>query len=331
MSSSSTIDAAPAAAADRTRSTAPPAGPAPAAPLPAPVTDPARGLHEGHLHRGPEVAAVLHTEVDVEAYTRSGPARLPVDAEALAAEAPLTPPQRLALRVLQRLEASALAESRAMLATWTGNEARITAFLATWMVWRRWQSRALRDLLALDAERQTRPDPEPPAPSPSARLRRVHVDRVQPLLAPAWTALAGEDVTAGHMARMSLQESWLRTALRALAPTLPPTARALVTEVAAGHDDAVAFFVAEARARVTRSRGEARTARLVLALDSPAHGGGVPDPELPAALAVIAADPAVRADLRRDAEEITRLLPLRPHTPRGLRTSPLLPLPTIGA
>src|SRR5690625_6222002 len=37
-----------------------------------------------------------------------------------------------------------------MLATWTGNEARVTAFLATWLVERYWLASALRDLLPTD-------------------------------------------------------------------------------------------------------------------------------------------------------------------------------------
>lgn len=276
-------------------------------PRTAPLTDPVLGLVDGHLHRGPGVAPVLRTAVDVGAYTREDHAKLPVDAPAVEAEGLPGDGTARTLGVLQRTEGSALAESRAMLATWTGNEARITAFLATWHVARHWQARALRDLLTA-AGPARRPVPEAGADL-LGRLRRIHVDRVQPLLSPAWTVLAGEAVTAGHMARLAIQEASLRTALRALAPRLGPEAARVVTEVADRHDDAVAFFRAEALARLTRSRREAAVARLVLSLDSPWHGGGVPDPDLPAALADLGADPRVRADLRRDREDITRLLP----------------------
>src|SRR5699024_3293172 len=111
---------------------------------------PVTGRFAGHLHFDGSIAPVLHTEVDVAAYVRRGTARLPVDTAQVEAEGPLGDEVRLTLGVLQRLEGSSLTESRAMLSTATGNEARITAFLATWQVDRFWQSRALRDLLTGD-------------------------------------------------------------------------------------------------------------------------------------------------------------------------------------
>lgn len=259
------------------------------------------------LHFDGSTARVLRTEVDVEAYTRRDHGRIAVDTARLAAEEPLTDDLRLALGVLQRLAGSALAESRAMLPTWTGNEARITAFLASWMVERHWQARALRDLLTGD-DPVARPRPVAPR-TPAGRLRRLHVDRLQPLIAPAWTVLAGEAVTAGHMARMAVQEASLQAALRALAPRLTGETRRVVEEIDDRQQGATDFFTAEAIARVSRSRREARTARVVLALGSPLDGGGTSDPDLPAALAVIGADPQTRAALRRARFEITRLLP----------------------
>ncbi|MGY5765723.1 hypothetical protein ACXET9_11030 [Brachybacterium sp. DNPG3] len=281
-------------------------------------------LVDGHLHLDATISRVVRTEVDVDAYTRLDHDRLAVDADAILAEAPLNADQRLALGLLQRIEGAALAESRAMLATWTGNEARITAFLATWLVERHWQSRALRDLLTA-GDPEARPEPMA-TPSPVGRawgaVRRLHVDRAVPLLAPAWTALAGEAVTAGHMARMAIQEATLRASLHALLPGLTGEARRVVAAVADRHDPAVDFFVAEAQARITRSRREARTARLVLTLDSPLHGGGIPDPDLIAGMAIIGADATARAGLRRARFEITRLLPgpdvhLHPQLPTG--------------
>lgn len=269
-----------------------------------PVTDPSRGLVEGHLHLDPSVAPVLVTDVDLEGYLRASHRRLAVDT---AAVGPLDDTVARTLGVLQRLEASALAESRAMLATWTGNEARVTAFLAAWLVERYWQARALRDVLTLD-DPVRRPRPLAPA-GPGTTLRRLHVARLQPLLSPLWTVGAGEAVTAGHMARLAIQETWLQEALRALAPRLEGEARRVVEEVAARHDGAVEFLRAEAAARVTRSRKEAIAARLVLSLDDPLHGGGVPDPDLPAALADLTADPAVLSSLDAARHEVVRLLP----------------------
>lgn len=83
----------------------------------------------------------------------------------------------------------------------------------------------------------------------------------------------------------------------------------MLDEVAARHDAAVEFFTAEAIARITRSRGEAATTRLVLALTSPLDGGGSADADIRAALATIGADVRDRAALHRARYEITRLLP----------------------
>ena len=268
---------------------------------------PRAGRFAGHLHFDETITPALLTDFDVAAYVRRGTSRLPVDSALHASQEPLRAAERLALGMLQRLESSALAESRMMLSTVTANEARITAFLATWLVDRHWQGRALRDLLTGD-DPVERPEPGR-RPSPSAVLRRVHVDRVQPLLTPLWNAAAGEAITAGHMARMAIQEATLQAGLQALAPQLHGEARRVVEWAAERHEDPVRFFRAEAIARITRSRREALTARAVLTLTSPLDGGGVPDPDLAAALAVIGTDPDRRAAVHRARFEITRLLP----------------------
>lgn len=288
------------------------------------ATMPVEGPFAGHLHFDAGITPVLRTEFDVDEYVRRGTSRLPVDTALLDAEEPLTEDLRLALGVLQRLEGSALAESRAMLATVTGNEARITAFLATWLVDRYWQSRALRDVLTGD-HAVDRPRPLHPQRLLGA-LRQVHVDRVQPLLSPLWNGLAGESVAAGHMARMAIQEASLQAALVALGRRLDGEAGRVLEMVIARHQASVDFFTAEAIGRITRSRHEALTARLLLSLDSPLDGGGVVDPDLRAALAVIGADPRDRAALRRARFEITRLLP-GPDLPDPSFSS----LPRIGA
>lgn len=268
---------------------------------------PLEGPYAGHLHFDASIAPVLRTDVDVAAYVRRGTSRLPVDTALLASEEPLEAELRLALGVLQRLEASALAESRAMLATSTGNEARITAFLATWLVDRFWQSRALRDLLT-----GVHPTERPlhrHRPGLAHILRRFHVDRVQPLLSPVWTGLAGEAVAAGHMARMAVQEASLQAALAAVSRRLTGEAHRVTEVVIDRHQAAVDFFTAEAIGRLTRSRREALTARVLLSLGSPLDGGGLPDPDLPSALAVLGRTSADRAALHRARYEITRLLP----------------------
>jgi len=284
---------------------------------------PTTGRYAGHLHFDESITPVLRTDFDVEAYTRRGTSRLEVDTELHAAQEQLGAPERLALGLLQRLESSALAEARMMLATVTAHEARITAFLATWLVDRHWQGRALRDLLTGDD-----PVERPVAarrPGPLATLRRVHVDRVQPLLSPLWNAAAGEAVAAGHMARMAIQEASLVAGLDAIARRLGGEAERVVRTVRTRHEAAQDFYTAEAIGRITRSRREAAVARLVLSLGSPLHGGGVPDPDLDAALRVIGADPRDRSALHRARREITRLLP-GPDLP----DAPLLSLPRTG-
>lgn len=301
--SASPAPSAPAAPPD---SSAPQLPAAPATPDPH-ASIPTEGPYAGHLHFDASITPVLRTEVDVDAYVRRGTSRLPVDTAALATEQPLSPDLRLALGMLQRLEASALAESRAMLATATGNEARITAFLATWLVDRFWQARALRDLLTGDHST----DGPRPQHRPGVRhtLRRVHADRVQPLVSPLWTGLAGEAVAAGHMARMAIQEASLQSALRALSRRTHGETHRVLEVVIERHQAAVDFFTAEAIARLTRSRREARTARVLLALGSPLEGGAIPDPDLRPALAVLGATAEDRAALRRARYEVTRLLP----------------------
>lgn len=297
--------------------------PAPTVPDPH-ASIPVDGPYAGHLHFDADSTPVLRTDVDVAAYVRRGTSRLPVDTARLADHEPLGAELRLALGVLQRLEASALAESRAMLSTATGNEARITAFLATWMVDRHWQSRALRDLLTADHPTQ-RPEPWH-RPGAAHLLRRLHVDRLQPLLSPLWIGLAGEAVAAGHMARMAIQEASLQAALRSASQQLDGEARRVTELLVQRHEAAVEFFTAEAIARLSRSPREARTARLMLSLSSPLDGGGVPDPDLLPALSVLGATAADRAALRRARYEITRLLP-GPDLPDPR----LLSLPRIGA
>ncbi|MDN5821279.1 MAG: hypothetical protein L0H74_11690 [Brachybacterium sp.] len=271
------------------------------------ATIPVRGPYAGHLHFDASITPALRTDVDVAAYVRRGSTRLPVDTDLLASEGPLDGDLRLALEVLQRLESSALAESRAMLATATGNEARITAFLATWMVDRFWQSRALRDLLTED--HPTERPRHRHRPGPLHTLRRLHLDRVQPLLSPLWTGLAGEAVAAGHMARMAVQEASLQAALTAVSRRLSGEARRVTEMVVDRHQAAVDFFTAEAIGRLTRSPREAITARVLLSLGSPLEGGGLPDPDLRSALAVVGGTAADRAALHRARYEITRLLP----------------------
>lgn len=276
------------------------------------------------------VSAVLRTGFDVSAYTREVAGRLDVDLAEIAHEIEGLGAEAIAglrrdLAYLHRVESAALTEARTMLSSWTANEARITAFLASWLFERYWWARAVgevRDALGAGAE------PAVGLVGPAAILRRQYVERILPLVGPAWTALAAERVTAGHMARMAIQEGSLLAALRALAPRLDraPSARGVLEEVATRRERAVDFFTQEARARITRSRGEAIVARIVLAVGGdPLRPAGQRVEGEDAARASIFAAVEDRAALRAARFEITRLLPASrpldralPGGPRGL-------------
>lgn len=195
------------------------------------------------LHADPGRPRVVMTGFDVAAYTREVRTR----PEAAAVTDPgvrLRVEDTADLEFLRGLYDSALAEMRTMLSSWTGHEARITAFLSTWAVERYWAAGTLHDLLREHGTRQgTQGGPAAPGPRtrPLAglarplpgrlrtlpgRLRtlpsrlRTLPDRVRvlydDLALPVVSTLAGllfrEPVTAGHMARLAVHEGALLVA-----------------------------------------------------------------------------------------------------------------------
>src|SRR5690606_5591371 len=89
------------------------------------------------------------------------------------------------------------------------------------------------------------------------------------------------------------------------------------------------------RARLRRSRAEARTARAMLALGGPVwRVVGVADPAEREALASILAAPEARAEVRRAHEDIGRLLPgprVRAALPAAAAAGAAFPVPPSGA
>ncbi|MFV0407653.1 MAG: hypothetical protein ACK5LN_12680 [Propioniciclava sp.] len=236
----------------------------------------------GRLFSHPERPEVLFTGFNVDAYARSAPGRITVDHEAVAAD-PFDAITAADLAFLWRLDSAGLSETRTMLSTWTGNEARITAFIATWSFDRMALSWAIRDLLdALDA----RPDPRSRA-GIGARIREVWVERFQPLVAPGVTATIGETTTAWHMIRMALQEASLQAAYRELLPRLSGEAKRVVEIVAERRTPFIDFYNRETSARMARSRPEAVAARLALVGWQPLRIVGIPDPDEARALGTI--------------------------------------------
>lgn len=263
------------------------------------------------------VPPVLRTAFDVSAYTREVGGRVEVDAAALAREIDALGADRAValgelrrdLEYLHRVESAALTEARTMLSSWTAHEARITAFLASWLWERFWWARALREIAgALPAGPMEGPEP----PCPGSVLRRWYVEHLLPLAGPAWSVIAAERVTAGHMARMAIQEASLLAALRALAPRLDrvPSARRALAEIVARRERSVDFFRREAIARITRSQGEGVVARIVLPVGGDAlRPAGQAVTHERAARSSIFRTPEARRALRDASFEITRLLP----------------------
>lgn len=285
---------------------------------------PRRGYREHSAGTG---AQILRTGFDVTAYTHAAPAPISVDADAIRATTntdDVAPYQLARLRhdlgFLQGLDASAHSETRTMYSSWTVNEARITAFIATWM-WERlgWSHSVRKVLHAL-----------PPAPAQDAflnvnlhreprsltnRMRQTYVDRFLPTVGTLWTIAARERVTAGHMARMAIQEGSLVAAYRALLPRLDtvPEAHRVISEIIRRRANAVAFFTEEALARIRRSRAERLVAAVVLAVGGdPLRPAGLRLPGESRARRSIFSRPEDRAALRAAHEAITRHLPNLP-------------------
>ncbi|MCM1013339.1 MULTISPECIES: hypothetical protein [unclassified Brevibacterium] len=289
------------------------------------------GHVNGRLFSDAAHPTVLVTDFDVPGYLAAARGRITVDAEHL--DLPAEAARDLGF--LWRLENSALAETRAMLASWTANEARITAFVTAWGYERYWLARALREILdAGDAHRSPR------APrSLSSTLRGAWVERALPIVAPVLGGAVKEPITAGHMARLALQEGALQTAERALLPRLTGEAARVLAEVVDRRDEIVRFFRTEAIARITRSRSEALTARLHVAKPwAPLRIVGVPDPDEAVALSSLFTGSVARQELGDSDTVIGRLLPGNPQPSvaqvrAALRTarradSPSAPAPT---
>lgn len=120
---------------------------------------------------------VLFTAFDVSGYTHNARGRIVIDTKALS---PLNAVNAADLAFLWRLDSAGLSEARSMLSCWTGNEARITAFVATWSFERMWLARAVKEVLEASG---VRPDPRHRG-GIGARLREMWVDRLMPLTVP---------------------------------------------------------------------------------------------------------------------------------------------------
>lgn len=249
----------------------------------------------GHLHFRPGDPPVLRTSFDVAAYVRDEQGEIAVDTAQIG---PLPPEVRRDLGLLARLEGGALSEARALLASSTSREARITAFLAIWLVERHWSARALSQLVTASGTPRRRAERSGCLTDRlGARLRGVSVERLLPIVSPVWTTLVGEPVAAGQMTRLALQETALLSASESLLPRLTGESHRVLTEVSARRRRQLEFFAAEARARLRRSARERRIARAMLRGHRVLRTVGVPDPDEAACVADLFRRPADRARL----------------------------------
>lgn len=265
------------------------------------------GYLDGRLHSVAGRPVTMFTDFDVEAYVHRARGRIKVAKGRVAIAGDEL---RADLAFLWRLDSAALSETRALLASWTGNEARITAFVATWAYERLWLAHALRDLLTADGS---------PLPAPlgrsglRAKARSWHVERVLPITVPIWTNIVGESVTAGQIARLAVQEASLQAACAAVARRLDGEALRVMDVIVERRDEMIRFFRMEASARISRSPQEARMASWHLTpLWRPFRVVGVPDSDEARALASIFRREEDRARLAEADAGLRKLLMERP-------------------
>lgn len=267
----------------------------------APVHPP--GYVDGRLHFD-ERHRVLVTDFDVADYTRRARPRIVVDPTPIH----LDPVTHQDLEYLWRVEASALGEMRSMLASWTGRESRITAFLATWAYERYRIAKALADVLRADGC----PGPTIPRRQLVGAAHALYVEHLLPTVASLATIVVREPVTAGHMARMAVHEGAMDVAHRALRPRLPEHLRPVIDQILERRADFLAFFRAEAAARIRRSTAERLIARARLVGWVPLRPDGVPDPDERRAIRSILGTEATVEAARASDTHVGELLPGRP-------------------
>lgn len=257
----------------------------------------------GRLFSAEEHPTVLRTEFDVHRYLAH--ARGPIEVDPSRVRLPEDVARDLSF--LWRLESSALAETRALLASWTANEARITAFVTGWGYERYWLARALRDIL------EASPTREGLGGGGSTSIRGVWVERGLPIVAPVLGGLIKEPLTAGHMARLAVQEAALQAAEKAVRSRSNGEVDRVLTEIIDRREEIIRFFRSEAVARIRRSRVEAVAARAHLMRPwAPLRIVGVPEPDEARVLTSIFASASHRRLLIDSDADIGQLLPGNP-------------------
>ncbi|MUN63539.1 hypothetical protein GMA12_10350 [Kocuria sediminis] len=197
------------------------------------------------------------TGFDVRAYMRDPLQLRPTDLD-LPALGDLGPAALEALTRLEAAERALLHRMRDFLVTPTHAESRVTAFLTTWAYEQHWLVQTLGAVLAANG-RAAGED----RVTALGRLRRARDERLGPLLGAVSSNLLGADVTAAQMITSRLDTEVLADSYRRLGaaePRLAATTGAAV-QLKERH---LAFFTAEARARLAAGPGARRLARIAV-------------------------------------------------------------------
>ncbi|GEO97183.1 hypothetical protein [Kocuria turfanensis] len=197
------------------------------------------------------------TGFDVRAYMRDPLQVRPTDLD-LPALGDLDPATLEALTRLEAAERALLHRMRDFLVTPTHAESRVTAFLTTWAYEQHWLVQTLGAVLAANG----RAAGEDRATA-LGRLRRARDERLGPVLGAVSSNLLGADVTGAQMLTSRLDTAVLTESYRRLGaaePRLTATAGAVV-RLKERH---LAFFTAEARARLAAGPGARRLARIAV-------------------------------------------------------------------
>lgn len=171
----------------------------------APVSAPAATARPGLLYSADATEPLVRTtEFDVSAFTYGsiGDRRDEIDGDAFRA-APLTDRALRAIGYLWDVERSTLPLVRNILAGYTHNESRITAFLTTWAYEKYWAAATMAEILSLhgrDVSGPVRDDRDA-----SARLEAAAF-ALRPISDSVWTNLVGEPVAALDVAKLASLE-----------------------------------------------------------------------------------------------------------------------------
>ncbi|MFI2302974.1 hypothetical protein ACH5AL_29665 [Actinacidiphila glaucinigra] len=175
------------------------------------------------------------------------------------AEGPLDTDSVRLVRALRDMERTTLHRVRNLLVTATHKDARVTAFLTTWMFERFWIADALDAVL--DASPAARGLPS--SAGPARRVMAERRERRGPIRRSLIANITGTQIVAGHVTT-SLVDEWItRAAYRRLAGVSPAMASIIepVVEIKQRH---IHFLAEEAELRLGRSVRARRITRRAL-------------------------------------------------------------------